>query len=98
MKHLVFTLTMPNRGSWNGRWSGEKFNYVRGRTYSNAEFRQLPKNLVGSHYYRWNDGWTACVKVEVVDSREKLRRLRKSDGFCGYDWMIDSLCLTGEIK
>jgi hypothetical protein len=24
---LLFTLSMPNRGSWNGRWSGENNFY-----------------------------------------------------------------------
>lgn len=97
MKHLIFTLTMPHCGSWNGRWSGENSKFVRARSLTNRNYAKLPKNILGSHYYRWDDGWEACVTVEVVDSREKHKRLKNSEGFCGYNWMINSLLLTGKI-
>ena len=98
MKHLVFTLTMPHAASWNGRWSGEGGNYVRGAKFTDAAFKKLPKNLIGEHCYRWSDGWEACVTVEEVTGREKVKRLKKSDGFSSYGWMITSLLRTGEIR
>lgn len=98
MKHLVFTLTMPHAASWNGRWSGEGGNYVRGAKFTDVAFKRLPKNLIGKHYYHWSDGWEACVTVELVDAAEKRRRLKNSAGFAGYDWMITSILKYGEIR
>lgn len=60
-------------------------------------YAKLPKDILGDHYYRWSDGWEACVTVELVDSREKRRRLKNSAGFSSYNWMIESLILTGKI-
>lgn len=90
---VAFELSMPNRGSWNNRWTGEDRRYVR--VYDQ---RTVPKEYWGKDfYYTWSDGWTACVSVTQVDSRtaSKLRRL--SNGFCGYDWMISSIIKYGKI-
>lgn len=98
MKHLLFTLTMPGVPSWNGHWTGENDSYVRSLSFTDTEFENLPPNFVGEHFYRWNDGWEACVSVKVVSKKTKEKRLKNSAGFCGYDWMIDSLLKSGEIK
>lgn len=91
---IVFTLTMPNVGSWNYRWSGEGRLYSR--TMKNC---QVPKEVVGkSFYHRWEDGWTACVSVEKVDCKEAKKIEKKSSGFRGYDWMIESIIKYGEIR
>lgn len=90
---IIFELTMPNCGSWNGKWSGEERLYVKSRRNN-----QVPKNVIGKNfYYRWDDGWTACVSVRKVDCREEQKIMRKSSGFCGYDWMIDSIINYGKI-
>lgn len=91
---IVFELTMPNRGSWNGRWSGEDRRFIRIKH----------ENLVPKHcwnkdfFYRWDDGWTACVSVRKMPAVDARKLERKSDGFCGYDWMITSIINGGEIK
>ena len=92
---LVFNLSMPNAGSWNGKWSGE------GRLY--AKVRKLGKekevNLDGTSYrYRWDDGWCASVDVYKVDAKEANKIRRKSVGFYGYDWMINSIIEHGDIR
>ena len=90
---IVFTLKMPHRGSWNGRWSGESKIYARVRSNNT-----VPKDVVGQDfYYNWNDGWCACVSVTKVDSKEARAYMKKSDGFCGYDWMIESIIKNGKI-
>lgn len=90
---IIFELTMPNCGSWNGKWSGEKRLYAKSRRNN-----QVPKEVVGKKfYYRWDDGWTACVSVKKVYYREGRKIMRKSSGFCGYDWMIDSIINYGKI-
>ena len=99
MKHLLFTLTIPKPPSWNGKWSLAHEKHTRARTFLDNEYYQLPLNIIGTHYYRWNDGWTAQIDVTVTNSdRKKERHLKNSAGFCGYDWMIDSLLKCGEIK
>lgn len=90
---IVFTLSMIGIGSWNGKWTGEKNLYCRC-----IEERLVPKTLVGKSFcYAWDDGWCANVDVKKVPCREAEKMKRKSAGFCGYDWMIDSLIRHGYI-
>ena len=90
---IAFELTMPNKGSWNGKWSQEGQLFVR--TYDQ---RKVPKKLWNKDfYYHWDDGWTACVSVRKCTASEGKKLDRVSKGFCGYDWMIKSLIRFGEI-
>lgn len=91
---VAFELSMPNRGSWNGKWSGDGECFIRTRTE-----KSVPKEYWGKDfYYRWDDGWTACVSLYRVPAAEANKMKRKSKGFCGYDWMIESIIKYGEIK
>ena len=91
---IAFILTMPNKGSWNGRWSGENDLHAIIKTE-----RSVPKDVIGkSFWYRWDDGWSACVSVEKVDCREGNKLRKKSRGFCGYNWMVDSIIKKGVIE
>lgn len=49
-------------------------------------------------YYRWDDGWEACVSVRRMPVNEARKLERRSDGFCGYDWMITSIVNKGCIE
>ena len=90
---IVFELTMPHVGSWNGKWTGADRLYIRTKREC-----EVPKDLYGKDFhYRWEDGWGACVSVRKMDARESRKLERKSDGFCGYDWMIRSLIKDGYI-
>lgn len=92
---VAFELTMPNCGSWNGRWSGERDVHVIFK-----QNRQVPKDLIGKDfYYRWDDGWTAMVTVRKIDCRSsEYKRLNKLNrGFCGYSWMVNSIIVHGKI-
>lgn len=91
---IVFELTMPNRGSWNDRWTGEKQrHFVFKRNHD------VPKEVIGKNFiYNWDDGWTACVQVSKQPS-DVVRKLQKiSAGFCGYTWMVDSIIKKGKIE
>lgn len=91
---IVFELTMPNRGSWNGKWSQEGKLFVRVKPE-----RVVPKELWdNSFYYRWDDGWTACVTITRMSSTEARKLESKSAGFQGYDWMISSIIKNGYIE
>ena len=94
MGMIVFELTMPSRGSWNGKWSQESKCHVRIKSE-----RNVPKEYWNQDfYYRWDDGWEACVSVRRMDAKEARRLEKKSVGFCGYDWMIESICENGMIE
>ena len=89
---LLFRLSMPNVSSWNGRWSGE------GREYTKlVDERQAKHELKGSYYYDFGDGWGARIDVTTVTGGEVAKIRKRSDGFCGYDWMVDSILRHGEI-
>ena len=91
---IAFELTMPNRGSWNGKWTGDRDIYARV-----LPDKKVPKEYVGKNfYYSWDDGWTACVSTYKVTSSEANLIRRKSKGFYGYDWMIESICEKGKIE
>ena len=96
---LAFELSMPGRASWNGGWSGADRRYVRTRVIDHSrKAEDRARELIGSHGYHWEDGWSASVTVREVDRSEAAKLRAKSDGFCGYEWMIDSLMRCGEIR
>ena len=90
---IVFELSMPNRGSWNNKWSGDNEIFVR--CYDQ---RKVPKEYWNkSFYHSWDDGWTACVTTRQVSYKEAQKLKQKSKGFYGYDWMITSIIRYGKI-
>jgi hypothetical protein len=100
MTIICFELSMPSVGSWNGRWSGEGRCYARIRRFGRNEAakEQAAKILAGESYcYNFGDGWGASVSVHQVTATEARKIERKSTGFYGYDWMIDSILRDGEI-
>ena len=97
---LSFTLSMPNNNAWNGRWSGEDTLYVRAINFKTKKAAARAQEILdeGYFYYNFGDGWGAGVTVKEVDSKEARTLRRKSAGFCGYDWMIDSIVEKGVIE
>ena len=96
---IAFKLSMPNAGSWNGKWSGAGREYVVTRTFRSKESKEVAKSILEKSYFHYNfgDGWSAGVSVSRVDSREAARLRRNSAGFAGYDWMVESIIDRGEI-
>jgi len=50
-----------------------------------------------SYYYNFRDGWGASITVEHINSKEASKRRKISNGFCGYDWMVESILMYDEI-
>lgn len=90
MTRIEFRLTMPGRSSWNGRWSGEARNYTLVREIEDDVMNKYDGR---SWSYAWSDGWVANITARVVGPGV----LAKSDGFCGYDWMVVSILRYGKI-
>ena len=90
---------MPGVGSWNGKWTGDKGNYVIIKKFSSIKGKLKAKEILGKgdYYYRWDDGWAANIKVKEVTGKESTQLKRISDGFCSYEWMIDSILDYGAI-
>ena len=95
---LCFELSMPNCGSWNGKWSGERdIHAILKTTRSKTEMQKFRELDGKDWYYRWDDGWTACVTAKIIDSKEATRIRNKNAGFCGYGWMVESILKHGKI-
>jgi hypothetical protein len=97
---LAFRLSMPGVSSWNGRWSGEGKDYVKVVTLRGKAGETKGQQILneGSFHYSFGDGWRARVDVEEVGSAGAARLRNKSAGFCGYDWMVDSIVKNGRIE
>jgi len=92
---LAFTLSMPNVGSWDGKWSSSKklFCIIK-RLEKNKEAELDGRKF----YYNFGDGWGASISVKKIDSKQAGVLRRKSSGFCGYNWMINSIIEKGYIE
>ena len=90
---IQYTLTMPNKGSWDGKWTGEGICYAVCRRYAKD-----PNFTESNWSYHWDDGWSAKITAKKITAKEASGIRKKSAGFCGYDWMIDSIETNGEIK
>jgi hypothetical protein len=85
--NVIFELTMPNCGSWNGKWTGS------GGKYTVKRKLEINSPIIGkSFFYRWDDGWTARVEVRKANGE------KPTNDFRGYDWMVDSIIRHGEIR
>lgn len=98
--YLKLELSMPNVGSWNGKWTGKDRFYARTKRFSGKDKIAESEKILANRYYRYDfgDGWSAGVSVEKIDGKEATKVNKKTSGFCGYDWMIDSIINFGEIK
>ncbi len=86
---------MPGVASWNGRWSGEGKLYAVVRKVSDKKAAEI---LVKPYYsYGWSDGWRAAINVKKCEGHETRIIRKRSSGFCGYEWMIDSILVRGKI-
>ncbi len=91
---LCFELSMPNVGSWNGKWTGSGKKYFITRRVVAAKEKELNEK---NFYYDFGDGWGASIFVEKIDAKEAARRRRISAGFYGYKWMVDEIIEYGRI-
>ena len=66
------------------------------RKVQNLSQEELAKRILNQEYYsyHWDDGWTVRVTINKVNGNESRRLNRKSLGFYGYDWMINSIIKT----
>lgn len=98
--NLVFTLSMPGRNSWNGRWSGEEKMYAVVKKFTTKAGKAKAAELLAAGYFSHNfgDGWRAGVTITEATAQQ-VRHVRKvSKGFCGYEWMVENFIAYGSTE
>jgi hypothetical protein len=95
---LGFTLSMPGCPSWNGKWYGEGRKYATIRSFVGKESIKTAVKILehGRYHYSWDDGWCAGIDVHELNSNQARKLRLQSSGFCGYDWMVDSIIKYGK--
>lgn len=99
--NIAFSLSMPGVNSWNGKWSGEGRDYTIIRSFGTSKAsKEKAESILKRGYfsYSFGDGWRAAVSVRKVEPYQAKKLRKTSAGFCGYDWMVDSIISHGEIK
>jgi hypothetical protein len=98
MTYIAFKLSMPRVNSWNGKWSGEEKLFAIVKSFRADS--PLLKNITDKAYwtYHFGDGWVAGVRAHFIDAKESKSIKKRSAGFCGYDWMVDSIIQHGDIR
>ena len=97
---VAFILSMPGNNSWDGKWSGDGKCYCIMKSFTSQRYitaKILPLLEAGSFGYNFGDGWYAHVDVRAVDAAESRKLRKASKGFCGYDWMVESILDHGKI-
>lgn len=95
---LSFEITMPNVGSWNGKWTGaENLHFAFRGLHKPVALKVMDGKDERNFHYNFGDGWSANIKVKPIDAKIKAKILRKNSGFMGYDWMIDSILKNTKI-
>lgn len=97
---LCFELSMPQNNSWNGKWSGGGRYYAIVRNLGKTKKAiEKAKSILKTktYYHHFGDGWVAGIQAREVDANEAAKCRRKSKGFWGYNWMVDSIIRDGEI-
>lgn len=93
---VLFTLTMPNSGSWNGQWSGASNKYIISRRIKDDRAKELDDKYF---YHNFGDGWGAGVSCKIsASSKDTKAALKDSAGFCNYDWMVNNIISHGQTK
>ncbi len=93
---LLYTLSMPNNNAWNGKWTGNSKSYTDDRKVNIEEGKKILAKA--PFFYNFGDGWRAKVDVKQVTRPEAAKAAKKSDGFCGYNWMITSIIIHNNIQ
>ena len=99
MTHIVYILTMPNVGSWNGTFTGAGKLYCLVKSYKNdSDIPAKVLSMKSGYFYDFGDGWGASVKAKKIAVSEKLKYKKESRGFMSYDWMVKEIEEFGRIK
>lgn len=92
-----FFLTFPKVNTWNGKWTGEGDLHAIVKPYNDRGIILYPDLKEGFYDYDFGDGWVAKVEVKFLTNKEARNVTKNTKGFCGYEWMIESIIKNGSI-
>jgi len=97
MRFILYELTMPGIGSWNGKWTGADTRHCVIRSYKTDD---VPDKVLAKVNYEhdFEDGWVANIHCSEITELKAASIEAKGFGFCGYEWMVDNIEETGRIK
>lgn len=97
---VAFILSMPSNNSWDGRWSGDDKLFAVVKSFQGRGEIEKARSILEKRDFRYSfgDGWVARIEVKEVNGAEAKTIRRKSQGFCGYDWMVNSIIREGCIR
>lgn len=104
MTVLLFEYSHTSIGSWDRKWSGsgkvyaKEVNLTKGlKEHLEALGIDCGNGKNHTFHYDFKDGW-ACNVTMIVGTKTEFKEIMKhSQGFLGYDWMIDSILKYGRI-
>ncbi len=94
---IAFTLSMPQRPA-SSNWGRDRLYCVTQR-FSTKRGKERAEQIVagGPYDYHFSDGWGMLIDVRIVGAKEAASLKKRSAGFAGYNWAIDTICRYGRI-
>lgn len=99
MKHIAYILTMPNVGSWNGKFTGQgNLNCIVKSYKKDDPILNKVLSMKQGYHYDFGDGWSVNIKSKEILGNQKAKYKKESKGFYGYEWMVREIEQYGRIK
>ena len=92
---IQFTLSMPANNASSGIWTGYDNFYAIVRTMRAAQSKPILERATWR--FAFGDGWVAEINAKKINAAEARKVREKSRGFCGHDWMVESILRHNEI-
>lgn len=93
MKTLSFELTMPNKGSWNGKWTGDEKKYFIVRKFDNKTAENI---MEGAETFPIYEGFFTRVKTGNTPLRKNYY-YSWNDGW-GANICVEQVCAIEAAK
>ena len=105
MTVLLFEYGHSRVGSWNGKWSGEGSVFAKEVLRTKERKQHLEslgidckKGAKHKFTHDFGDGWVAEINMTVGNKKDFKQIMNASQGFMGYEWIIDSILKHGKVK
>lgn len=104
MTVLLFEYGHSKINTWNGRWAGEDKIFAKEVFLSTSKRERLSelgfdlrRGAKKSFTHDFGDGWVAEITMTVGAKKDFKEVMKHSEGFMGYEWIIDSILKHGKI-
>lgn len=104
MTVLLFEYGHSKINTWNGRWAGEDNVFAKEVFLSTSKRERLKelgfdlrRGAKKTFTHDFGDGWVAKITMTVGAKKDFEEIMKHSEGFMGYEWIIDSILKHGKI-